>query len=274
MTEHRFETPGPVELFVQIGKGTVDITAADTAETHVVVTGRDADQVAVQHDGRQVSVVAPRLRGGLFGGDSRLDVRVTLPADSNLALGTGSADIVVRGRIGTGQAKSGSGDIHLDAVTGPLLVESGSGNIRVTDARGSLKVKSGSGDVVVGESAAVASISTGSGDVRMASSSGQTVVKTGSGDLEVGDASHDLTLTTGSGDLVVSRLRHGRISAKGASGDVRIGVLAGVPVWTDISTVAGDIRSNLSGAGRPEEGADHIEIRARTVSGDIVLAEV
>jgi hypothetical protein len=47
-----------------------------------------------------------------------------------------------------------------------------------------------------------------------------------------------------------------------------------VPVWTDIATVSGEIRSNLTGAGKPEDGADHVELRAKTVSGDIVLTEI
>jgi hypothetical protein len=38
--------------------------------------------------------------------------------------------------------------------------------------------------------------------------------------------------------------------------------------------VSGTIRSNLKGAGQPEEGHDHIEVRAKTVSGDIALSEV
>jgi hypothetical protein len=64
------------------------------------------------------------------------------------------------------------------------------------------------------------------------------------------------------------------MTAKGASGDVHIGVPAGVPVWTDISTVSGEIRSTLRGAGQPQDGADHVEVRAKVVSGDIVLTQV
>jgi len=66
----------------------------------------------------------------------------------------------------------------------------------------------------------------------------------------------------------------GRVTVKGASSDVSIGVQGGVPVWTDVTTVSGTIRSDLQGAGQPEEGQDHIELRAKTVSGDIVLSEV
>ena len=103
---------------------------------------------------------------------------------------------------------------------------------------------------------------------------GKTVVKTGSGDLSVGAAHDDTSFSTGSGDVSIDLVDRGRLTVKGASGDVTIGVKAGVPVWTDITTVSGTIRSDLQGAGQPQEGQDHIEVRAKTVSGDIALSEV
>ena len=45
-------------------------------------------------------------------------------------------------------------------------------------------------------------------------------------------------------------------------------------MWTDLNTVSGAVRSDLEGAGQPEPGADYVELRARTVSGDIHLTEV
>ena len=45
-------------------------------------------------------------------------------------------------------------------------------------------------------------------------------------------------------------------------------------MWTDITTVSGSIRSNLRGRRPAPEGEDYIEVRAKTVSGDIVLREV
>ena len=100
------------------------------------------------------------------------------------------------------------------------------------------------------------------------------IVKTGSGDLRVGESHDDVSLSTGSGDFVVDHVHRGRLSAKGASGDVRVGIPAGLPVWTDLSTVSGRIRSALDGAGQPDEGQDHVEVRAKTVSGDIVLTQI
>ncbi|GAA2156178.1 hypothetical protein GCM10009844_44180 [Nocardioides koreensis] len=274
MSEHHFETHQPVGLFVEIGKGSVTIVATDTTETSVEVNGRDADSVRVDQSGDQISVVAPKQRTGFLAGDSRLDVRVTVPTDSDLAVRTGSADITVDGVVAAGQVRSGSGDVQVDTFGGPAVVETGSGNVRVEEARSELRIKSGSGDINLGHTGSSVAVSTGSGDVEIGTSNGPTVVKTGSGDLEVAHAQSDVSLTTGSGDFLIRRALRGRLTAKGASGDVRLGIAAGVPVWTDISTVSGEIRSNLNGAGRPEEGADHVEVRAKTVSGDIVLTEV
>jgi DUF4097 and DUF4098 domain-containing protein YvlB len=274
MSEHHFETHQPVRLFVEIGRGTVAVLATETTESRVEVTGRDADAVHVEQSGDEISVVAPRLRSGFLGGDSRLDVRITVPTGSDVVLRTGSADIAVEGTVGTAQVKSGSGDVRVDTLGGPAAVSTGSGAITVDVARAELRVKSGSGEVRVGHAEAALSVSTGSGSVEIGASAGPAVVKTGSGDLAVGDARDDLSMTTGSGDLVVRAASRGRVTAKGASGDVRLGIRAGVPVWTDISTVSGEIHSNLRGAGQPEEGAEHVEVRAKTVSGDIVLTEV
>ncbi len=274
MTEYHFETHQPVSLYAEIGKGSVKVAATDTTETHVEISGRDADLVQVHQTGDQISVIGPKQRGGFFSNDNRLDVVVGLPTGSQLAIKTGSADITVTGAVATSQLKSGSGDVEIDVAEGPLVVETGSGDIRVEEARAALKAKSGSGDVLVVDASDALQVSTGSGDVQLWTTHGPAVVKTGSGDIKVGDAGTDVSMSTGSGDLVVSTARRGRMTVKGASGDVHVGVPAGVPVWTDISTVSGEIRSNLQGAGQPQEGADHVEVRAKVVSGDIVLTEV
>ena len=114
----------------------------------------------------------------------------------------------------------------------------------------------------------------GSGDVLVGTAGTRTVVRTGSGDLEVGDSLGTVTLTTGSGDLTVRHARGGRLSAKGGSGDVRVAVPRGLPVWTDISTMTGQVRSDLESAGPPADGAPHLEVLARTMSGDVVLTHV
>lgn len=274
MTTHRFETARPVRLVAEIGKGAVKVVATETAETVVEISGGGADEVRVQQEGDEISVIGPRERDGFFGRDIHVEVTITLPAGSQIGVRTGSADVKLVGSVGATQVRSGSGDIEVDAATGSLQLETGSGDIRVENAREGLTASSGSGDVVVMSSGAAVQISTGSGDVRVGTTGGAAVLKTGSGDIKVDDAGADVVLRTGSGDVAIARARRGRMTIEGASGDAYVGVPAGVPVWTDISTVTGRIQSNLRGAGQSKEGSDHVEIRARLVNGDIVLAEV
>ncbi len=144
----------------------------------------------------------------------------------------------------------------------------------INHAAAELRVKSGSGDVNVRHAEGALGISNGSGDVEIGTSSGPTAVKTGSGDLRLEDARSDVSMSTGSGDMLITSAHRGKVTAKGASGDVLIGIPAGTPVWTDITTVSGTIHSNLEGAGQPEDGADHVELRAKTVSGDVILKQV
>jgi DUF4097 and DUF4098 domain-containing protein YvlB len=270
--EHTLETPEPVQLFVELGKGAVQVRATETSTTQVRVQGREADQVRVEQHGRRVTVVAPKQRS-LFGGDPSLQVDITLPEDSDVAVRSGSADVLLEGPVGSGQLRSGSGDVRVESLAGASVVETGSGDVRVDLALADLRVKSGSGEITLGRAAASLVISTGSGDVTVDHAVGPTAVKTGSGDLRVRESSTDVALTTGSGDLTIGAAHRGKVSVKGASGDVRVGVPAGTPVWTDITTVTGDIRSSLTGTGEPAEGQPYVELRAKTVSGDVVLVE-
>lgn len=254
-TEYAFETPDPVRLTVELGSGGLHLHAVETATTRVRVRGRDADQVRVEQHGRRIEIIAPRQRTGFLAGKPDLQVDARVPLDSALAARTGSADVRAEGRLDGCQVKSGSGDVRLETLGGPSLVETGSGDVRIAAAHAELKVQSGSGEVTLGHTGAAVVVSTGSGDVGIDSTEAPATVKTGSGDLAIGSA------------------RRGRITVKSASGGVRVGIPAGIPLWTDISTVSGQIRSTRGGAGEPAEGQEYVELRATTVSGDVVLVE-
>jgi DUF4097 and DUF4098 domain-containing protein YvlB len=271
----QFETPQPIELYVEIGKGSVEVKAVETDTTELDIRGQNADEVTVTFEDNRLSVIAPKESGGWFGGkDRELDVRVTLPTGSDLAVRTGSADIRVDGQVNDVDLKTGSGDVTCDTFTGSARLATGSGDVAVSEAHDELQIKSGSGDISIGTCVGSLNVSTGSGDVEVGTTNARAVVKTGSGDLKVVTANDDVSMSTGSGDLSIGTARRGRLTLKGASSDVRVGIPAGTPVWTDINTVTGSIRSNLESVGSPQEGQDHIELQARTVSGDITLAQV
>lgn len=273
MTDHHFATDQPVALYAEIGSGQIDVTATETTESRVEITGRHADEVDVTLAGRDLRIIGPKRRTGFFGNDDSLFVTVTVPTASDLVVRTGSADLGVVGELASGHVRTGSGDVRLDVLTGSLTVQTGSGDVEIEETRGDASIKCGSGDVTVRHAGSALAVSTGSGDVEVGANHGPAVIKTGSGDVRVVDAVTDLSMTTGSGDLQIDTARAGRFVAKGASGSVHVGIPAGTPVWTDISTVSGRIHSNVESAGEPAEGADHVELRATTVSGDVVLSQ-
>jgi DUF4097 and DUF4098 domain-containing protein YvlB len=275
--QRRFHTPDPVNLYVELRSGDLVVTARDGNETLVDVLGHDGDDshaVSVDQHGDTISVVGIAGRQGFFGSSQqRLTVHVTVPTDSRLTTKLGSADLRAEGRLAGGLLKTGSGDVRADELSGETVVETGSGDVWIDAAAGSLRVKCGSGDVAIERLDAPAEISTGSGDIIVGAASAAISLKSGSGTARVREADEDVALITASGDLMVDRISRGRVIAKNVSGDIRVGVPAGVPVWTDITSTTGAVRSNLGGVGEPAEGQDYVELRAKTVSGDIYLEE-
>ncbi len=274
MSDYQFDTPAPVRLYCELGRGSVRLTATNTDQTTIELSGPVADQVDVRHAGDEISIVAPRQHTGFFGGEAEVFVEVTLPTRSDALVRSGSADLSLVGEYAACALRSGSGDVQVETVTEPSQVETGSGDVTIDVANAELRVKSGSGDVQIRHAGSEVAVSTGSGDVRIATAHGSTAVKTGSGDLTVEDAHDDVSLATASGDMVVATAHRGRLTMRGATGDVKVGVPAGIPVWTDVSTLTGDISSTLDGAGEPAEGAAFVEVRANTVSGDIALRQL
>lgn len=270
---HSFETPDPIVLYVELDSGDLRIQAEEVTETTIVVDGPDAEDVTVEQRGEQIAVIAPRKRGGFMGG-SDLVVTATIPTGSDLATKLGSADLVATGRYGQARVKTGSGDLRIDELGGDARVEAGSGDITINSALGALTLKSGSGNVNVDQVAGSTTISTGSGDVSLGTTRAATQVKSGSGDVDVRQAHADLDTATASGDVTIGAFHQGSLATKCVSGDLRVGIPAGIPVWTDIHTLTGDVRSRLAGAGQPEEGQPFIELRATTVSGDVYLEQL
>ncbi len=271
-----FDTPEPVDLYVENGRGSVDVTATSTTVTTVRISGDRAEEFDVRDlsDGRgprRIAIIAPPRSGGLLGRDPRAEIVVEVPVASGLQAKVGSCDVAAHGRFADTRVDSGSGDVALDIVEGDAVVHSGSGDLVAEHLVGEATLKSGSGDVVVRRSESRLVVTTGSGDVRVESARDDLAIKTGSGDAHVRSLGGEAVFTTGSGDLVVDQVAAGRITAKTASGDVRIGVMAGTPVWTDVRTASGRLSSDLPSTGEPAPDQPYLEVRATTASGDVAL---
>jgi len=269
--QHTFPVSEPIDVYVEIGSGSLSVLVADTDQAIIEVDGRDAEHVDVDLDRNRLSVVAPRRTGFLnvLGG---LSVRVTAPRGSSLGTRLGSAGVSVEGNLDHVRVATGSGEVALEDVADNAVVKTGSGSVAIRSIGSDADVKTGSGDIGIGHLGGTARLVTGSGDIEVGRADGPISFKTGSGDIVVREADGgQAQLSAGSGQLHVGRMASGIAQLKNASGDIRVGVPAGTPVWTDVSSVSGQVRSTLPSTGAPQDGQDHVEVTARTVSGDVYL---
>jgi DUF4097 and DUF4098 domain-containing protein YvlB len=245
MTEHRFQTPGPVELVVGIPTGDIDIETVEGDESLVSLDGDEKliDLTEVRQEGRRIVVELKGKKafgitisiGDFSFGSGRLHVRVKVPHGSSTVLTTASADTKVRGRLASLEAKSASGDL-----------------------------------VVNGEIERDATVKTVSGDVRLERVGGELTVQTVSGDVSAQSVGGSVESKTVSGDLRVESVREGRATAQSVSGDIEFGVAAGTNLDVDAGTVSGDLASEVPLASDPGAAGDGplLVVRGKTVSGD------
>lgn len=273
-----FETPGPVDLKVELNAGNIDITSADTSQTTVELEALHGDSYAreliaaarVEQRGDKISVILPTNKGGLFGRKGQVRATIEVPHESSLKIQTGSADVDGRGRFGQAHVDNGSGDVELAQVASGEL-RSGSGDVTVERVIASLKVKTGSGDVAIGPIGGGGDIMAGSGDIVLDTVVGPLKVKTGSGDVVVKSGGDRVDALAGSGDVLVKRVDHGEVFAKTGSGDITIGVAHGTAAYLDIQTVTGDVHSSLDSTDAPQGDDATVAINVVSGTGDVVL---
>lgn len=224
----------------------------------------DVDLVDARVDGTRVAVTIPRLSaegtsgvsfnlGALsfaVGGGSRVDVEVHCPPEAALALETKYGDIDIRGRSGRTTAKTGAGDVVAEDC-GDAVISTGAGDVRLTRV-GSAKLNTGAGDILVEDASEGLEVRTGSGDVHVGSSKGRLVIASGAGDVHavVGEGSAEIR--TGMGDVTVQ-------------------VPSAVPVWQDLTTGSGEVRSHVPAHGEPEPGEPFVKVAAHSGAGDVTL---
>jgi len=277
MIDYTFETPHPIVLTIKNLGGKVAIHATDTSVTRVSLEGARAEETAVTQQGGEISVIAPNV-GWL---DSmivrhvlrinRTDITVEVPSGSDLTLRLGGGNINVTGRLGRIELSPGAGDIHLSEIAGETSVHLGAGNIAIDAINAPTQVVSGAGNITVGQVSGATSLQLATGDVTIGRVAAPVTVKSSVGGLKVDEVTSDLDIRTSFGDTKIKRMISGSLEYKGSAGDVKVGVPAGTPTWTDLSCRAGTIRNSLPPVGQPRPGQDHVEIRITSTSGVIEL---
>lgn len=277
---HAFDTPQPIRLRVTFGAGEIAVATADTAQTTVELTPLSADDAApdliarttVDHRDNEVVINSPRQSSGLFGRHRpALRLAVTVPTGSALQIRTHSADVEAVGDFGQTLIETGSGDVRLDNVAAEARIRTGSGDISIERVDESLRTESGSGDLSVHEVLGDVNSSTASGDIDIDLLAGDAKLNTASGDVVVHVAQSSVSANTASGDIQLLRVQCGRVQANTASGDVHVGVATGTAAWLDVTTLSGNVGSDLDGTGEPSEHEETVQLQVNTVSGDITL---
>jgi len=255
--EWTFPASGPLKADLELAAGSVELelSATDEVRVQLETLGRDndsaRDQIAnasVACDGSRLDVRVPKRKLR----EASLRLRVLVPPASSLRVRTASADVSCAGAVATFEAKTSSGDVTVQDGCDAANISTASGDVRLAAVLGEVDVQTASGDVVTGSIGGRASVTTASGDIRLAS------------------IAHDGRLRSASGDIAVGCAYEGDLSVNTASGDVRIGVGAGVGAWLDLITVSGDSQCTLTTEGEGEAAAE-LRISCRTVSGDILV---
>lgn len=262
-----FETPGRVGLRLDVPSGDVTIHTWDEPRVDVEVTASRNDEAsreaaaetrveASDRGGRhEITVRVPKREGrfGLsWGRGPELDVVVRCPEGADVELSTHSADLEARGPLGVVGIRSASGDVAvLD--TKSLNATTASGDLTAGSVDGALVAKSASGDV----------------DVK--SVSGEATASTVSGDLRIGRVGGSATLSTVSGDVDLE-LAEAAVRVNAVSGDVAVAMQPGLLLWLDVQSVSGSVASELEVGDAPVDGGEQVELRVRTVSGDVRVA--
>lgn len=259
MPDYTFDTPQPVDLRIRATSGTVTVTAADTGTSTVEVIPLDdeardlADRTLVRLDGNRLTVEMPEKMATFSLRRRRIAITVTVPSGSSLSTRTASAKISATGRYATATANTASGEVVLDKVDGDV------------------EIHCASGDVTIGSGRATR-VHSASGRIRIDHATGDVDVHCASGRVQVGVAEASVNVKTASGDVTMEDARAGTVALNAASGDLHIGVRAGITAHLDLRSVSGRIRSELPVDDAPPEAGAALEIKARTTSGNVLVA--
>ena len=258
MTSWEFAAAGPIAVDIELPAGSVNVTARPATTVTVELRAshgageRLLAETEVSFESETLRVHAPKRSS--IRGHASLDLDVEVPEGSSVKFETASADVALDGQFGPVRGTTASGDVRVDQVGGDTELTVASGDVRLEAATEDVRVNSASGDVAIGQAG------------------GDIIAKTASGDVWVHHAGQSVTAKTASGDIRVDSIAAGLADATTVSGDVTLAVVPGTGLYMDISTLSGDVSSDLeSDASVGAEGEASLTVSCRTVSGDIRL---
>jgi DUF4097 and DUF4098 domain-containing protein YvlB len=209
--------------------GSVTVNGWTRNEVEVTGTlGRNVEELILERDGDDILVKVKVPRHGGRGIDS--DLRISVPQDSSIDIGTVSADIDVTDVTGEQSLHTVSGDVTTEFTGADLAAESVSGDVEV------------SGDSSDGEIEA----NTVSGDVTLFRVGGEVVGESVSGNVIVDEGSFKrAALNTVNGEIVFQGelQEDGRLTIETINGSVDVDFVGDVSARFEVDTFNGGIRN-------------------------------
>ena len=268
---YQFDVDAPARVVIAMPSGDVEIYESNNG-VEVELSGK-TDGITVSQAGNTVSIAADKRTTFFTSATTRAAIGV--PAGTDLELSGASLDLISRAPLGDVRARSASGDIRFTTAAG-LQVKTASGDLRFEAVSGDCEITAASGDVI--------------GDVI----DGELRANVASGDIRVGRVGRDVVIKSASGDTQLDRADGDYISIRSMSGDIVIGLPAGIRLDFDLDAPSGNVNmprpaapappappgrpgaSRAEGQGEPrsdvrldDDRRRLVRVYAKTVSGDI-----
>ncbi|GAA1464880.1 DUF4097 domain-containing protein [Nocardiopsis exhalans] len=259
-----FNTPEPITADITVVSGNLQIIAGDRTETTVEVRPRIGDKdndvraaelVEVDYASGRLEVRDPQpsVLGRVIGRKGMVDITVELPAGSRVHAAGGFGNIRCEGSLGPSELSVSTGNITVDRVRGNAKLTVGHGSIRAEEIDGSAVAKSTSGAITLGQV------------------TGELRANSAHSDITVDRALGPVTARTTHGSVRIGRVPEGSVDVESSYGELEVGVPEGTAAWLDVLSTKGVVRSSLEAAEGPATTERTVEVRARSVWGDILI---
>ncbi|GAA2785421.1 DUF4097 family beta strand repeat-containing protein [Saccharopolyspora taberi] len=275
-----FDTPEPISATIDVVAGQVRIIAGDRADTAVDVRPSDpgsaadvraAERIRVEYTDRLVVKATRQWRDHTFRSDvASVEVTIELPAGSRVQGDLALGEFRCEGRLGDCRFKTAVGDIRVEDA-GELRLKTSSGKITVDRAEGHAEIVTGSGDVRIHELGSTAVVKNSNGDTRLGEVAGDLRMRTANGNISVDRAHASVGARTANGDIRIGEVARGSVELDATTGELEIGIRQGTAAWLDVNSGTGRVETHLDEAEGPEGAADTVRVRARSVTGDIIV---
>ena len=275
-----FETPEPISVRLELGVGTVRITASDRTDTTVDVRPSDesdeadvqaAQRVRVDYANGVLQVTGPKARAFDFSRKYRsVDVSIDLPSGSQVSGEVQVGDLSGTGRLGECRFKTSTGNVRLER-TGPLRVDTGAGHVTADGVTGAVEIHTGSGKVRIGEVEGSMVVKNSNGDTEIDAVTGDVRVRSANGGISVERAGAGVEAKTSNGSIRLGEVARGSVELGTAMGDLEIGIAEGTAARLDVNTKFGQVHNLLDNVARPEQSDQTVEVRAHTSFGGITI---